>query len=128
MPFPPPRNHRISLNDARIMTRRWREQAPANAIRAFCFPKSCYDEIFAQAGCVGIRSHLCAHADGTTNLILIGVDADMNDILHAPAGSSPASTDGNGEGGGDNGDAVIMQDSFPCPIYCGGDGAALGDN
>lgn len=122
MPFPPPRNHRITLAVARSMTRRWRERAPKDATRAFCFPRSSYDAILAQPGCEGIRSYLCAHEDGSTNLILVGVDADMNDILHAPATKSAEAASGEGE----DGDAVIMQESFPCPIYCGG-GDSLND-
>lgn len=122
MPFPPPRNHRISVARAKSMTLRWREQAPPNAIRAFCFPRSCYDAVLAQPGCEGIRSYLCAHEDGSTNLILVGVDADMNDILHAPTAQPAEASSGEGE----NDDAEIMQESFPCPIYCG-DGDSLND-
>lgn len=125
MPFPPPRKHRISLAVAKSMTRRWREKAPKDATRAFCFPRSCYDAVLAQPGCEGIRSYLCAHEDGSTNLILVGVDANMNDILHAPATKSAESTNGSGDGEGD--DAVIMQDSFPCPVMCSGGDSLNGD-
>lgn len=124
MPFPPPRNHRITLAVARSMARRWREKAPKDATRAFCFPRSSYDAVLAQPGCAGIRSYLCAHEDGSTNLILVGVDADMNDIIHAPAAKSAESSEGGGDG--DSGDAEIMESSFPCPIYCG-DGDSLND-
>jgi hypothetical protein len=125
MPFPPPRNHRISLNNARVMTRRYRNSVAKDAIRAFCFPRSSYDAVLAQPGCEGIRSYLGAHEDGKINLILVGVDANMNDILHAPATKSAEST--NGDGGGEDGDAEIMQDSFPCPVVCG-DGSSLNED
>ncbi len=118
MPFPPPRNHRIPLADAKAMTRRYRQGVAKDAVRAFCFPRDCYDRILAQPGCAGIRSYLGTHEDGSVNLILVGVDADMNDMIHTrTAMMADGTTGGEGEG-------EIMQESFPCPVFCG-DGNGL---
>lgn len=129
----PHRKHRISRANALAMTRRYRRLNP-KGVRAFCFPRSCFELILAQPGCAGIRAYLGAHEDDSVNLILVGVDEEMEDMLRAATATATATAAARAEGGeggqGDGedgeGDGVIMQDSFPCPIYCGG-GDSLND-
>lgn len=100
MPMPPRRDHRISLPDAAAMTKRFREQAGPKAEKAGMFPRECFEEILRQEGCAGIRIYYGREARGEKNLIMVGVDANGDDMT-----------------GG-----TLMELSFPCPPVCTSNG------
>jgi hypothetical protein len=101
MPFPPKRDHRIPLAAAAALTRRYREHAGPNAEKAGAFPKEDVQQVLDQSGAVGLRIYFGRSEQGQTDLILVGVDSDGNDLTQG----------------------VLMDLSFPCPPFCGGDDA-----
>ena len=98
MPFPPQRDHAISRADAAALTRRYREAAGNDAQRAVLFPRDVYERILAQPGCQGIRAYNGRGEKGEQHTVLVGVDADGNDMTSG----------------------VLSQYGIPCPPYCGG--------
>ncbi len=75
------------------------EGADQGAIKAGFFGKDALQGILDQEGCVGIRVYYGEDDNGTPQLVLVGADADTNDII-----------EGN-----------LAQRQVPCPPYCGKD-------
>lgn len=100
MPFPDKRDHRITREQARQMCRNHRGEDMGNAdkLRAGAFARSILDEILAQPGCAGVRIYLGRTDLGKETLLIVGTDADGNDLS----------------------DGTIADDLFPCPPFCGG--------
>ena len=96
-----PRDHRISLADASVLTKRHSTANP-NAEKAGTFHKDQVLELLNQPGCVALRIYYGRQADGKPALVLTGVDKADSDIT---AG-------------------VILEQHLPCPPYCG-DGNTL---
>ena len=95
MPMPPSRDHRIPLEAAAALTRRFRKAEPG-ADRAGMFPRAVFDQLLAQDRCAGIRIYYGREVDSKSTLVLVGVDADGNDMA-------------TGE---------IAEFQFPCPPFC----------
>lgn len=100
MPFPPKRDHTIPRAAAAALTRRYRESAGKEAQLAVLFPRDVYERILAQPGCAGIRAYRGRGEKGEEQTILVGVDADGNDMTSG----------------------VLAEFGIPCPPYCGGGG------
>ncbi|HVZ26986.1 MAG TPA: hypothetical protein VG842_13060 [Sediminibacterium sp.] len=66
--------------------------------------------LLAQAGCENFRVYLGRKANDSICLILVGVDADGNDIL-PPTNSRPISEKEEDEG-------IILEDAIQCPPVC----------
>lgn len=96
----PPRDHRISLEAAAALTKRYREKAPTGARRAGAFHADQVKTLFAQEGCAALRIYYGMNEDDSSALILVGVNADDHDM-----------TDGD-----------ILEFDFPCPPFCDGGG------
>ena len=97
MPFPPEkRDYRITLNNAKAETKRFRDAQPANATRGGAFPSECFEAILKQPGCKGIRIYYGKAATGEMSLVMVGVDDDGNDMT-------------SGE---------MIENHFPCPPFC----------
>lgn len=96
MPLPPSSDHRISLPDARDLTRRHREGAHDPAERGGLFHAKAVRELLAQQGCAGLRFYHGRNADGTPAMVFVGVDANGNDMT---AGT-------------------VLELHWPCPPYC----------
>jgi hypothetical protein len=90
-----PRDHRIPLQEGVAMVRRYRERHP-DAIHASMFDRAIFDQLLAQPGCAGVRMYYAEAANGAQTLVLVGVDAQGNDLWD-----------------GDIGDT-----HFPCPPFC----------
>lgn len=105
MAFPPKRDHKIPLEAAEILTRRFRQDAGPGSQRATMFPREVFDTLLAQPGCMGIRIYNGAAEDGATANVMVGVDRDGNDMT---AG-------------------VLFDYGLPCPPYCGGGGVLNGE-
>ncbi len=97
MPFPQGKEHRITLQAAAALTRRYREHPGAGKERAGMFPREAYDALLQQEGCRGIRIYYGRAEGGGMSLVMVGVDADGNDMT---AGE-------------------IMEEHYPCPPFCG---------
>ena len=91
----PARDHHITLAEAAVLTKRHRD-AKSGAEKSGAFHKDQVLKLLAQTGCVGLRIHYGLNADGTTALVLTGMDASDNDLT--------------GE---------ILEKHFPCPPVCG---------
>ncbi len=98
MPFPPERNHKVSLEAAAALTRGYREFAPKGSQLASMFPRDVFDRLLAQPGCAGIRIYSGRNERRVHELVLVAVDADANDMTQ-------------GE---------LFDFGLPCPPYCGG--------
>lgn len=100
MPLPP-RNHRISLDAAARLTKRYQEDAPKGAQKAGAFHADQVRELLAQKGCAALRIYYGKQEDGEETLILVGVDEKDRDM-------------GNG---------VLLEFLIPCPPFCNDDSA-----
>lgn len=105
MPFPPKRDHKIPLEAAAALTRRFRQGAGPGSQRASMFPREVFDTLLAQPGCMGIRIYNGAAEDGASAIVLVGVDRDGNDMTAA----------------------ALFDLSVPCPPYCGGGNVLNGE-
>jgi hypothetical protein len=92
----PPRDHRISLKDAAVLTKR-HQAADPKGLKAGAFHKDQVLELLNQPGCVGLRVYYGRNADGTPTPVLTGIDAADNDLT---AGT-------------------ILEIIYPCPPWCG---------
>jgi hypothetical protein len=77
---PQPRDHRIPVEAAARYTAAYRRGRPADRRHAFHFDRAAYEAILAQAGCVGVRNYLARHDDGSLTMVLVGIDAEGNDL------------------------------------------------
>lgn len=80
------------------MTRRYRESMHKGGL----FLRKDLDELLAQKGCAGLRYYYGRSGLGEDTLVLVGVDEQGNDMASG----------------------VLMDNGFPCPIWCG-DGNSL---
>ena|SRR5689334_23541974 len=99
-PSPPPRRHKITLEEARSLVRRG---ARPITTRGGHFPREVFEAILAQPNCAGIRFYYGTNTDGSPALVLVGIDATTADLT-------------NGE---------IIDTHYPCPPFCD-DNSALG--
>jgi len=93
-------NHVISLDAAKKMTDNFQKSASSADLVAGYFGKSIYEKILSQKNCVGIRIYNAKEEAGTPVFVLVGVDANGNDIASG----------------------VVGEDIIPCPPFCGKDG------
>ena len=91
----PPRDHRISLEAAIELTRRYREEAGPNAERAAAFHADQVKALLGQKGCVALRIYYGKHADGREALILVGMDENDQEMTE-----------------------LLDEFAFPCPPFC----------
>ena len=90
-------NHAITLDQAVKLVQNYQTSPRVPSIRGGYFGRNIFDKILAQSGCVGVRFYYAQKDDGSSTMVLVGVDNMTNDMT-----------------GGILGDIVI-----PCPPYCG---------
>jgi hypothetical protein len=90
----------ITLNSAISWTSNYRNSGNFNGINAIFYGKNHIKDILAQPGCVGIRIYDAIDDAGVPVKVLIGTDANENDLLNG----------------------LIIERGTPCPPYCGGGG------
>ncbi|HET7042940.1 MAG TPA: hypothetical protein VFI13_13055 [Gemmatimonadales bacterium] len=96
MPFPPKRDHRITLAEAIEMTTAHRAAAGSDAAKGGMWPREVFEALLAQPGCAGLRMYHGRLKDGTANMVMVAVDANGSDLTSA----------------------TIMEQFFPCPPWC----------
>lgn len=97
MPFPPKQNHRIPLQAAAAMTRRYREGSKGPE-KAQMFPREDLESLLNQSGAYGIRFYFGTETvEGSIRLVGVAVDQDGNDMTTG----------------------VMIDYGFPCPPWCG---------
>ena len=105
MPFPPKREHKIQLEEAKAMARKHRDESPGGSERAHMFPREVFQTLLNNPKVQGIRLYHGKGGDGKGSMIVVGVDGDGNDLL----------TEGE-----------IFDRGFPCPPVCSG-GSSLNE-
>jgi hypothetical protein len=93
-------DHRVSLEAALKYVKNFRDSPDTPNILGGSFSKDACDKILTQSGCSGIRIYYAKKDDGEPTIVLVGVDADGNDM--------------------ENG--YIAEEMRPCPPYCSATG------
>lgn len=89
-------DHDITLTDAKILTKAYRDKTGPGAVLGCYFSKKALQEILDQKDCVGIQHYYGESNDGKPVLVLVGVTADGTDMT-----------------GG-----VLVELGLPCPPFC----------
>ena len=87
----------ITLEEGAAMTARYREANP-NGIQSRLFGRNCIEDLLRQGDgtiCKGIRMYFALNDAGEQELVLVGADADGNDLTE-----------------------LVMDLSLPCPKMC----------
>ena len=100
-PLDPTIKQTISLPDAAAQTRAFRRGKPSKLGDSVAFNADPVKSILSQPGCVGIRCYRALAKDGSDTLVLVGVDANGDDMT---AG-------------------ILVNNALPCPPFCSGDDA-----
>lgn len=86
----------ITLEEGAVMTANYRNTIQPGEVIGLFFGKEKIEKILEQPGCVGIRYYFAINDLGEKTLVLVGTDADQNDIV----------------------DGLIGDNSLPCPSLC----------
>ncbi len=100
MAFNGDEGQQISLSDASSWTANYRNSSGDDGVHAQFYGKNKLKNIVNQTGCVGIRIYKGIDSQGVPVLILVGTDADENDMTSG----------------------YILERGVPCPPYCGSGG------
>lgn len=110
-------SHFISLEKAIELTQRYRAQKESLLVPAHqnqnvlplseTFNRAAIDQLLAQPGCTGLRIYYGLDDALLLHAVLVGVDAENNDLL-----TPVALTAGEGDG------PVIIDNSIRCPPIC----------
>jgi hypothetical protein len=92
----------ISLATAEEWTANYRTANPG-AIQAYFYGNSILQDILDQENAVGIRFYYAIDDEDVPQLVLVGVDADGNDLT----------------------DGIVADRGCPCPTYCDSGNSAL---
>jgi hypothetical protein len=101
MALPPKKDQVIAKSDASRITANFRKSTSTAAIKGLLFWNESLQKAMAQKGCVALRFYYAQKDDGTSALVVSGVDQEGNDI----------------EAG------VLVEEGLPCPPYCSTPGA-----
>jgi hypothetical protein len=90
-------DHSISIEDASALTRNYRMQAGAGAIKGGFFGRAAIEQVLSQEGVVGIRYYYAKENNDRPVLIVVGVDENGKDLY----------------------EGFVCERAVPCPPYCG---------
>lgn len=90
-------DHQVDLAIALGMIKNYRVDPKQPSIKGGFFARSAFDKILAQPGCVGIRYYYAQKDDGSSVVVLVGVDEKNQDIQTG----------------------YIAEGIWPCPPFCG---------
>jgi len=96
MSFTGHEDHDFPLDTAAQWTKNYRDANPTNAIKAHFFGKDAIQAILNQENCVGIRIYYALDPGGVKQLIIVGADANENDLYQG----------------------LIAERSMSCPTMC----------
>ncbi|OWP63348.1 hypothetical protein CDA63_09065 [Hymenobacter amundsenii] len=71
------------LQQASTWTRNYRNQN-TSGVNAHCLPAETLQNLLGQSGCVGVRAYYGLDDAGQPQLVLVGYDAQDNDLLAGP--------------------------------------------
>ena len=81
MPFNGKEGSQITKQLGATMTAAYRSKFP-NEIKAHFFGKDILNTILSQNGCEGIRFYQGVNSNGDLELVIVGADANENDLLN----------------------------------------------
>jgi len=96
MSFTGNEDHSITLADAAVLTKKYRDSVAAGTRIAGFFGRAAIEAILAQADSVGIRYYHGINDRSEPVLVLVGADADENDLYQG----------------------VLAEAAMPCPTRC----------
>ena len=107
----------ISLAAAREMVQRFRQNKSAMLTQQFSssmpdaetFDRAQFDVLLSKQDCTGIRIYNGMSEDLKLHTIIVGVNANGDDMITVPTGEFLETDDGEDE---------IIEDGKPCPPYC----------
>lgn len=103
-------DQRVNVATAVDYTQRYRRSAPASEHAGFFYAKG-LTELLAQPGVFGMRVYHGLDKNGRYRIVLVGVDANGDDIVKAPPKRGAAKARAAG-------DAFLLDSHFPCPPFC----------
>jgi hypothetical protein len=86
----------ISLEEGAVMTANYRNTIQPGEVIGVFMGKEKIEKILEQPSCVGIRFYFAINEKGEKTLVLVGTDANQNDIV----------------------DGLIGDNGLPCPNLC----------
>ena len=89
----------ISLTTAQDWAARWRA-TPGATVKAHLIPQVDITQLMAEKDVVDVRAYIGIDENGENKLMLVGVDADGNDLID------------------DNNEQYIYDFTKPCPTVC----------
>jgi hypothetical protein len=98
MEFTGNESEQITLATAAEWTKNYRSTIPSGETLGHFFGMNMINSILAQTGVVGIRMYYALDNNGAKQLIMVGTDANQNDLY----------------------EGIIADKSTSCPPFCGG--------
>lgn len=89
MAFTGNEDHEISLSEASQLTTNYRNAVSEGSIKGGFFGKSAIQEILDQEKCVGIRIYYAHEEDGTPTFVVVGVEANEDDLIGGKIAEMP---------------------------------------
>lgn len=118
-------NHFITLEKAKEMTAKFRSERDAilipelreQNILSICetFDRGAFDTVLAETGCLGLRVYFGMTPELKVRVIVVGVNANNEDILPA---ENLSRVQASSEEGGDDDEGHIIEEGAPCPDIC----------
>ena len=91
----PKQDHKIGLEAAAALTRRYREGITDDGVKAGAFHGDQVQALLAQAGCVALRIYYGKNENGSNTLVLVGMDANDKELT-----------------------GMLLEFIVPCPPFC----------
>jgi hypothetical protein len=86
----------MSAIEAAQLTQAFRDASPPGATNAGYFDRAVLDQMLGEPGVAGVRVYHGLNTDGATALVVVGVDAQGNDLV----------------------EGTIAEKHRPCPPFC----------
>lgn len=99
-------DHNITLQEGIELTKAYRVTSKGDVPLAQYFGKDALANVLAQPGCVGLRMYYAKHQDGSSTMVIVGVDNKGNDITKG----------------------LLCQKASQCPPWCPGASELKQDN
>ena len=115
--LPPKQPQQISLERAVELTQRYRKAAPASEHGGFFWAEGLL-ALLAQPSVVGMRYYHGLDADGSYQIVLVGVDGEGRDIVRLARPRGAKTTKSAATLSAISGQAVLLDMHWPCPPYC----------
>jgi len=96
MSFTGNEDHSITLADAAVLTKKYRDSVPDGSRKGGFFGRAALEAILAQDTCVGIRYYHGINDRDEPVLVLVGADRDENDLYNG----------------------ALAEIAMPCPTLC----------